>query len=464
MNWKKPFTALLAAVVSVVLLITPLSGAALTYTPDTFDVHSEAAILVNTDTNTVVYEKNADERLLPASLVKIMTFILAVETWSDLDGTTITMSRAVQDELYGRDASNAGIMVGETVTLRNLLYALMLNSACEAASMIAEYYGGGDQQPFIDAMNAKAQEIGCTNTHFTNAHGLDDPDQYSTARDMYLITQYAYNMPIYDDRPLDADSKAQSNQIFDVISSTDNYYISPTNMRDKQVVVHTNAMVREGNEYYYEYSRGVKTGTTDQNTKNLVTAGSKSGFNYICVVMGAQNLDDNGNATNYTYIDTINLYNWAFDTFATRTVVTTGDYIEEANVKLASGKNYVLLSPAQDVICLIPNEDLLDLSTIQKVATVNDEILAPVHKGDVLGSLELRLQDETLATVDLVATENVQVSWVSWVFYEIWQFLTNPFVLLALVLLVILVILLVIFSKKQRRKKGKGKKKYRHLR
>ena len=464
MNWKKPFTALLAAVVSVVLLITPLSGAALTYTPDTFDVHSEAAILVNTDTNTVVYEKNADERLLPASLVKIMTFILAVETWSDLDGTTITMSRAVQDELYGRDASNAGIMVGETVTLRNLLYALMLNSACEAASMIAEYYGGGDQQPFIDAMNAKAQEIGCTNTNFTNAHGLDDPDQYSTARDMYLITQYAYNMPIYDDRPLDADSKAQSNQIFDVISSTDNYYISPTNMRDKQVVVHTNAMVREGNEYYYEYSRGVKTGTTDQNTKNLVTAGSKSGFNYICVVMGAQNLDDNGNATNYTYIDTINLYNWAFDTFATRTVVTTGDYIEEANVKLASGKNYVLLSPAQDVICLIPNEDLLDLSTIQKVATVNDEILAPVHKGDVLGSLELRLQDETLATVDLVATEDVQVSWVSWVFYEIWQFLTNPFVLLALVLLVILVILLVIFSKKQRRKKGKGKKKYRHLR
>ena len=121
MNWKKPFTALLAAVVSVVLLITPLSGAALTYTPDTFEVHSEAAILVNTDTNTVVYEKNADEQLLPASLVKIMTFIIAVETWSDLDGTTITMSRAVQDELYGRDASNAGIVVGETVTLRNLL-------------------------------------------------------------------------------------------------------------------------------------------------------------------------------------------------------------------------------------------------------------------------------------------------------------------------------------------------------
>ena len=117
------------------------------------------------------------------------------------------------------------------------------------------------------------------------------------------------------------------------------------------------------------------------------------------------------------------------------------------------------------MICLIPNEDLLDLSTIQKVATVNDEILAPVHKGDVLGSLELRLQDETLATVDLVATEDVEVSWVSWVFYEIWQFFTNPFVLLAIVLIVILVIVLVVLGKKQRRKKGKGKKsKYRHLR
>lgn len=464
LNWKKPFTAALAALASVVLLITPLSTSALTYTPDTFEVHSESAILVNTDTGTVVYEKNADQQMLPASLVKIMTFIIAVETWSDLDGTTITMSRAVQDELYGRDASNAGILVGETVTLRNLLYALMLNSACEAASMIAEYYGNGDQQPFIDAMNAKAQEIGCTNTHFTNAHGLDDPNQYSTARDMYLITQYAYNMPIYDDRPLDADSKAHSQQIFDVISSTDNYYISPTNLRDKQVVVHTNAMVREGNEYYYEYSRGVKTGTTDQNTKNLVTAGSKDGFNYICVVMGAQNLDDAGNATNYTYIDTINLYDWAFDTFATRTVVTTGDYIEEANVQLASGKNYVLLSPAQDVICLIPNEDLLDLSTIQKVATVNEEILAPVHKGDVLGSLELRLQDETLATVDLVATEDVEVSWVSWTLYQIWQFLTNPWVILAIVLIVVLVVVLILVRPKRKKKGRGGKTKYRHLR
>lgn len=464
MNWKKPLLAALSALVCVVMLAAPLSASALSYTPDSFEVHSQSAILVNTDTGTVVYEKNPDERLLPASLVKIMTFIIAVETWSDLDGTTITMSRAVQDELYGRDASNAGILVGETVTLRNLLYALMLNSACEAASMIAEYYGNGDQQPFIDAMNQKAQEIGCTNTHFTNPHGLDDPDQYSTARDMYLITQYAYNMPIYDDRPLDADSKAQSQQIFDVISSTDNYYISPTNLRDKQVVVHTNAMVRQGNEYYYEYSRGVKTGTTDVNTKNLVTAGSKDGFNYICVVMGAQNLDDNGNATNYTYIDTINLYNWAFDTFATRTVVTTGDYIEEANVELASGKNYVLLSPAQDVICLIPNEDLLDLSTIQKVVTVQEHILAPVHKGDVLGSLELRLQDETLATVDLVATEEVQVSWISWTFYQIWQFLTNPWVLLGILALLVLLAALVILTRRSRRKRGKAKKKYKHLR
>ena len=145
-------------------------------------------------------------------------------------------------------------------------------------------------------------------------------------------------------------------------------------------------------------------------------------------------------------------------------MVTTGDYIEEANVQLASGKNYVLLSPAQDVICLIPNEDLLDLSTIQKVATVNEEILAPVHKGDVLGSLELRLQDETLATVDLVATEDVEVSWVSWTLYQIWQFLTNPWVILAIVLIVVLVVVLVLVKPKRKKKGRGGKTKYRHLR
>ena len=107
---------------------------------------------------------------------------------------------------------------------------------------------------------------------------------------------------------------------------------------------------------------------------------------------------------------------------------------------------------------------MLDLSTIHKVATVNDEILAPVHSGDVLGSLELRLQDETLATVDLVATEDVEVSWVSWTLYQIWQFLTNPWVILAIVLIVVLVVVLILVRPKRKKKGRGGKTKYRHLR
>ena len=380
MNWKKPFTALLAAVVSVVLLITPLSGAALTYTPDTFDVHSEAAILVNTDTNTVVYEKNADERLLPASLVKIMTFIIAVETWSDLDGTTITMSRAVQDELYGRDASNAGIMVGETVTLRNLLYALMLNSACEAASMIAEYYGNGDQQPFIDAMNAKAQEIGCTNTHFVNPHGLHDENHYTTARDMAVIVQAALQ-----------------NDTFRTIAGTAQYTLPATNKNDEELMMfHHHAMMSKHRtaQYYDETVFAGKNGYTTDALNTLVTCANRNDMEIICVTMRTE--------SGYSYPDTASLLDYVTDNFTKTALPSTFESLPEdiqASVLSSLGASSVTESSAADNspgYAVVPNTLSLEnltpaVSTTERTDADAKEVISYMYEDRCLGCVALKL-------------------------------------------------------------------------
>ncbi|HAB00893.1 MAG TPA: D-alanyl-D-alanine carboxypeptidase, partial [Ruminococcaceae bacterium] len=182
------------AVVLCLIVLTSAIVPAYAVSPD-FDVPAKFIYLVNTDTDTVVYEKNAEERAIPASLTKIMTAIIALQKTQNLDAMDIKAPGYIYNEFYGIGVSNAEIARGEVFTMRELLYALMLNSACEAASIIADYVGGGSIPSFVEMMNEKAKEIGALNTNFVNAHGLYDENQYTTAHDMYLITKYALEQP-----------------------------------------------------------------------------------------------------------------------------------------------------------------------------------------------------------------------------------------------------------------------------
>ena len=187
---RKAISLLLACVI-LITAWSPLTASA-AFTP-TFDVVSESAYLVNTDTGKVVYEKNKDKQLDPASLTKMMTCIIALEQIEDLEGTTATAPSYVFDELYGLNASNAGIMVNETLTMKDLLYALMLSSACEAAGIIADYISDGNPEQFVEMMNTKAKEIGCQNTVFKNPSGLEADGQEMCIRDRYWSPCWAHN-------------------------------------------------------------------------------------------------------------------------------------------------------------------------------------------------------------------------------------------------------------------------------
>lgn len=406
-----------------------------------FDVNSQSVYMVNADSDMVVYSKNADEKLEPASLVKIMTAIIVLENVSDID-VLITAPSYIYDEFVNMSVSTADIRRGEIISIRDLLYSLMLQSACEAASILADHVSNQDIPKFIDMMNQKAKEIGASNTNFTNAHGLPDSNQYTTSKDMYLITKYALSIPLFEE-----------------ISTTVRYEMQATNIHtSSRYVVHTNLMLDKsrGGKYYYQYAKGIKTGTS-VDSRNLVSMASKDGYNYILIVLGAPIYDKNYklHSDNYSLTDSINFYNWAFNTYKLKTIVSKDTSIAEAKIKLSNSRSHVLLSPEKDFIYLLP--DNIDVSSVQKVINIPEFIKAPVKKGDVVGTVDFKLKDESLGVINLVSEEDIDndlfltiIDTIGTIVSSIWFKITIA-VLILLVLLYF--VLIIVYRNKKNNKK-----------
>ena len=160
-----------------------------------------------------------------------MTYIVVYENVEDPDNTTVTISEKIRDELLGTGSSLSGIQVGDILTVKQLLYCMMIPSGNDAALALADFVGGGDVQKFVDMMNEKAAELGCTNTHFMNPHGLHDDEHYTTARDLAIITQYAMMLPDFMD-----------------ITNTTNIYYKPyggPDAEEKRLLVTTNRLIHK---------------------------------------------------------------------------------------------------------------------------------------------------------------------------------------------------------------------------
>lgn len=208
-------------------------------------VTATAALLISPDSDMVLYEKNADEKRYPASTTKIMTALLTLENVKDLN-ETVTAEQGDFAKVTA-DSSNADIKVGETVRVIDLLYALMLPSANEAAYILARHVGGTSEH-FVDMMNTRAEELGCTGTHFCNPCGLHEEDHYTTARDLYLIAR-----------------EAMKNDTFTNIIDTVQYRMPKTNMHEERIIFTTNQLIFSSfNPWSYPYNKGIKTGHTSQ--------------------------------------------------------------------------------------------------------------------------------------------------------------------------------------------------------
>lgn len=438
---KRIFRFMCCVLVLIALMMSLPTVSAISYDFDK-EIESDTVLLVNMDTGIPVLEKNADKVRYPASLTKIMTYIIAYENIDDVYNTRVEIKQSVLNPLLGTGSSMSGLdyKVGEKITVIDLLHCLLITSGNDAALVLADFVGGGDTEAFVELMNQKALELGCENTHFVNPHGLHDENHYSTAEDLYKITSYAMTLPL-----------------FSQISNTATYYCEG----DDYPLVTTNFMidVNRGGDYYYTYAQGIKTGTTDEAGRCLITTGIADGYAYMCICMGApyEDSDHNGAMT-----DAKNILRWALLDLELARPLTTETPGCDITVNFSKDEDTMLLYPKENVYAILPKER--DEKDVVTVCDVPDSVDAPVKKGDIIGTVTVYYKGEAVDTVDLVASEDIEKSDFSYtmhifksVLYS-WQFWT------AMVIAVILIIAYIaLISNMRSKNKRRRVKKYRRM-
>ncbi len=428
---KKLFLLFLSALTAAMLFASP----SLAYTlPASTVVHARSALLYSLDTETIVYEKDIDETMYPASLQKMMVALLVIEREPNLDRTLTVSSNAV-NELLGTGAAVANLKAGEEMTVRDLLYCLLLPSACDAANVLAETYGGSIAG-FVDLMNEKAAALGMESTHFANAHGLHHDDQHTTARDILQL----------------ALAVSQSEELMTICSST-RHIIEPTNKNDRRVLVSTVWLQDKMTNYYYKYAKGIKTGYTESAGRCVVSTAEKDGSRYLCVVMGCAEKDEQGNRVRYEFVDSKALYEWAFSDLTKARLVELDKPVTEIRVELCSQKDFMQLVPAETLTAIVPKE--AQSSVILEPVLNSQSVEAPINKGDVLGYAVVKCAGEELGQVDLVAAGSLERSELLAFWKGFKNVVTSPLFLILVAVVILLIvgfILLVIIQNRNRRR------------
>ena len=345
---------------------------------------SESAVLIDAKSGTILAQKNADKKMYPASLTKIMTAIIAIEMGKLTD--VITVDDDTPHEIEG---SHIALEPGEILTLKDLLYALMLPSANDAASAIAKYYGKSTDG-FVKIMNQKAKELGAFNTHFENPHGLHSENHYTTAADLALITKYA-----------------MENETFRKIVATTKYEIQTTNKKDepryfttlnKLLYNTSNNQIYVDGAYispYYEYATGAKTGYTPEAGYCLAATAKKDGTELIAVTMKGISLE--------MYQDAHNLFNYGFGEYENATLISKNTFVKNIKIANADSKEISVITETE-LTALIEKSSSGDI----KSNVIMNDITLPIEKNDVVGKIEYTLNNEVIGTVNLISPISVK--------------------------------------------------------
>ncbi|TYQ15930.1 UNVERIFIED_CONTAM: D-alanyl-D-alanine carboxypeptidase/D-alanyl-D-alanine carboxypeptidase (penicillin-binding protein 5/6) [Acetivibrio alkalicellulosi] len=366
----------------ITLILILISGSS-PINAQNLNIHARAYILIDSKTGQVLREYNSNAVLHPASTTKIMTGILAIE-YGDLD-SIVTVSQSAINNI-GTGGMHIGLLPGEQLELRHILNALLIRSANEACYVVAENISDTHQE-FFDLMNQRAKELGAVNTNFVNPSGMDNTSNghlhVTSASDLAIMARHAMTLP----------------EFREVVAKT-SYTIPPTNMHENEILLPaSNRLLFSSHRSEYYTATGIKTGYTNRALSNLVSSGiNDDGMELIAVVMGVEKYDQ-------VFHHSKRLLEYGFKNYSMRSIIAQNSYIATVKVDGASGNHNLDLLAADSFMCALPNGMKLNELTFEKV--INDNITAPVYKGDVLGYVEIKNNDYHLGKVDLVATRSV---------------------------------------------------------
>lgn len=427
----KRFCAVLCAFVLVIVLGLPvaaegINGSAADIAPD---IMAPAAYVVNLDTNIVVYEKNSETPLQAASLTKMMTTLLLLENYQDqLDTISLTAPSYIYDLIWEQstNASTADIRRGETHSLRNLLYAMLLPSGNEAAYIVADYMGGGSIDSFVAMMNDEAAAIGCTGTTFVDPCGLN-PNNITTARDAYLILRA---LTAYD--------------IFATVAGTPTYdmgtndrYVTP----GTYILQNTDKLVTNSS-YHRDYTKGGKTGSLGE-WQNFAGWHSQDGESYISVLLNVP-MESDPEGGRPALLETGTIMDWVFNTYTIAPALDTTQPITEVRVAYSTQADTVMLYPADNMMTLLPREGGSALT--EQIFNVPDELGAPIKQGDIVGTVTLTIQGETIGTADLIAGSDISRNQLLYTISRIGTFFSSTYFKVVVMLTMLAVGAYLIFA------------------
>ncbi len=426
----KKFCAILFSFVLIVVLALPAAAegesAALSDTAPSLT--APAAYVVNLDTNIVVYDKNSEVPLSAASLTKMMTTLLLLESYQDqLDSISLTAPSYIYDLIWEQstNASTADIRRGETHSLRNLLYAMLLPSGNEAAYIVADYIGGGSIDNFVAMMNNEAAAIGCTGTTFVDPCGLN-PNNITTARDAYLILRA---LTAYD--------------VFATVAGTPTYDMG-TNSRyttpGTYILQNTDKLITNSS-YHRDYTKGGKTGSLGE-WQNFAGWHSQDGESYISVVLNVPMESDEGGRP--ALLETGTLMDWVFATYTITPALDTTQPITEVRVAYSTQADTVMLYPVDNMMTLLPREGGAALT--EQVFHVPDQLPAPIKQGDVVGTVTLTIQGEIIGTTDLIAGSDVSRNQLLYTLSRVREFFSSTYCKVVVMLTMLVIGAYLIFT------------------
>lgn len=423
---KKIICLLFAAV----LLATP----ALAATAPEHPVAAKGAILYELNTDTVLLEQDADARLYPASTTKLMTALVAMEYGNPED--IITVPAEAVDGLFELGSASY-LLAGEEISFMDLMEYMLIASGNDAANAMAIHISGSISA-FADLMNNRAQELGCTNTHFVNPHGLHDEEHYTSARDLLRIAKAAMENPTI------AEIVAKDEVVLPITNKhpqtttkyTTNYLISRKSTR----------------EYHYEGAIGIKTGTTTPAGLCLVAACVKGDYTYYTVVLGAEK-GENGERNQF--IETAKLFDYGAENFSQQVMLSSSEPIAEVPVRLSNEKDSVVVTPSENITAMLPND--FETSDLTMKYTVEESVAAPVQAGDVLGKLTVSYEGKTWQ-LDLVASSDAARSTVLYILDRITGFFASTAFKIIVASIVALIVILVVYVILVNRRRAKRRR------
>ncbi len=439
-NWFKKL------IVVTLTITTAISTVAFAKPSDPV-VNAQAAILIEPETGTIIYEKNSNERMYPASMTKILTALVTLD-YFDYDAL-VTVGNEINEVTL--DSSKAGHKKGETLSVENLIRGLMIPSGNDSANVLAaavakKVENNNDlsyeecEKIFTDLMNKKAEELGCKNSHFANAHGYHDDNHYTTAYDMSFITAEALKN--------DTIKKIAGEKSFSG-DGAGNTLEENTNLITQEYNWKSHNLLIADSEYHYEYATGLKTGFTDQAGDCVAATAEKDGTELIAVIMNSE--DPN------RWIDAKNLFDYGFNNFSINTFQKKGDVVETVSLINNNRLN-------GDTLDVIVKEDVSqymlnsDIANIEKEIKYNDEFIAknkdgseivqlkaPIEKDSEVGTVSYKLNGETIKESKLYASTEVQKSTIiSSIKYFFKNLFSNIFTLKGLIIFIVIIIVIII--------------------